>query len=93
MVLQVEDYKKEAKSVYLLADSVNIDRSGDFSCPVKSVAIFVHNRDISYSSIEAEVLRLMNDCTTIDDVHRLARVNSDIIPPISSSSLGNPTSS
>ena len=32
-----------AKLCYLLSDRVEISRSGTFTCPLKTLAIFVHN--------------------------------------------------
>ena len=55
--------------MYILADRVMISRVGDFTCPLKTVAIFVHNCEITGSQYESlEPLKLMMNCTTIPQV-------------------------
>ena len=60
---------EQAKSHYLLADTIEISRRGSFTCPVNTVAVFVHNRDEVLE--ESEVLRLFEDCKELQDVQRL----------------------
>jgi hypothetical protein len=75
------DAISEAKDIYVLAKSVRISRDLKYtSCPIKSLAIFIHNRDITYE--QHEVLRLFDDCKEQEDVHRLARQFPDLVPPI-----------
>ena len=45
-VLKHRDVAMESRDIYLLADRVVIDRDGPFTCPLKSFAVFVHNRDL-----------------------------------------------
>ena len=54
-----------------MAGQVLISRYGAFTCPMKSVIIFVHNLDIDYEG--NELLKLFDDCKDLDDVHRLSR--------------------
>ena len=65
----------------MLFDRLKISRAGEFTCPVKSLAIFVHNQDIDYKS--NELLKLLDDCREYEDVVNLQQMHSDIIPPIS----------
>jgi hypothetical protein len=75
------DAVDEAKDMYILAKSVRIARDlKNMTCPVKSLAIFVHNRDITYE--QHEMLRLFDDCKEQEDVYRLARQFPDLVPPI-----------
>ncbi len=52
----------------------------NMTCPVRTLAIFVHNRDIDYE--HNELLRLFDDCKEAEDVFRIARQFPDLIPPI-----------
>lgn len=71
----------EAKDMYILAKSVRISRDlKNMTCPIKSLAIFVHNRDITYE--QNEVLKLFDNCKELEDVYRLARQFPDLVPPI-----------
>ena len=55
------DAVSEAKDILILAKSVRISRDlKNMTCPIKSLAIFVHNRDITYE--QHEVLKLFDDC-------------------------------
>ena len=44
-----KDAVSDAKDMYILAKGVKISRNLKLmTCPIRSLAIFVHNRDISY---------------------------------------------
>lgn len=75
----------EAKGSYLLFDQFKVARQKNFTCPVKSLAIFVHNQDVDY--LNNDLLKLLNDCQTLQDVHHLRYMNQDLIPPIALSTL------
>lgn len=64
----------------MIFDRVKISRDGNFTCPVKSLAIFAHNQDIDFR--QNETLKKLNDCKEISDVFELRRCYPDIIPPI-----------
>jgi hypothetical protein len=48
--------------VYFLWDRLLISRKGGFSCPVKTLALFVHNQDFYFTDIFPKPLRLSGDC-------------------------------
>ena len=55
--------------MYIIAERVMISRVGDFTCPLKTDAIFVHNCEISGSQYESlESLKSMMNCTTIPQI-------------------------
>lgn len=66
--------------MYLLTDSVRVSRKGNFTCPMKSAVVFVHNWDISVES--CEVVKLFDDCINLDDVLKLSQNYHELIPPI-----------
>ncbi len=64
----------------MLADRIDISIAGEFTCPTKSLAIFIHNQDIDFKS--NQTLKLLDDCKTIEDVHSLRNSYPNIVPPI-----------
>lgn len=52
---------------------------------MKSLAVFVHNQDIDYKT--NELLKRLDDCTDIADLHQLRNHYPQLVPPILESSL------
>ena len=63
----------------LLIDQIKISRKGEYTCPVKSLAVFVHNQDIQEND---KVLSLLDDIKELDQVLALPSRYPDFIPPI-----------
>jgi hypothetical protein len=73
---------EQCKDSYLLFDRLIINRTGEVTCPVRSLAVFAHNQDIEYDSVSGEVLRLLDDCTSEEEVIALRDRYPDLIPPV-----------
>jgi len=43
LVLEHKKFEEESKHVYLLASGIEVNRQGEYSCPLKTFAVFVHN--------------------------------------------------
>ena len=72
LVLKKEEAVSESRGVYLLATSVKILRDPKHTtCPVKTLALFVHNRDITVN--DNEMLKLFDDCKEAEDILRLSK--------------------
>ena len=74
--------------MYFLFDRFKIKRpSENFSCPIKTLVIFAHNQDIDIK--QDETLKLFNNCKTIEQVEKIQKNNSSIIPQFKNCSMTN----
>lgn len=74
--------------MYFLFDRFKIKRPGEnFSCPIKTLVIFAHNQDIDIK--QDETLKLFNNCKTIEQVEKIQKNNSSIIPQFKNCSMTN----
>ncbi|CDW86045.1 UNKNOWN [Stylonychia lemnae] len=68
----------DCEPVYYLIDQIKINLPQNFTCPAKTLAVFVHNQDIDY--FENETVKLLDNCITIKDLIELRNKYPDIIP-------------
>ena len=63
----------DVKDYYLMIKKFKVSVEGEFNCPAKTVALFAHNDEFSYSpNGMPEIVKLVSEqCKTTDDIKRL----------------------